>query len=272
MAKLKIKFIKLLYLLIFTLCVFSNLEALEFKGKFTQGSYIIGKTDPGTEIKIDNKKIKVSKDGFFVFGLGRDRKNNILITSKKNKVVQIIEKKVFKKKYKIQKIDGLSKKQVTPPKEVYERIRNDNIQIGRARAINSNLDFFKNKFIKPLDNAIITGVYGSQRILNGKPRRPHYGLDYAAKEGTPVKAMLDGVVTLVEKNLYFTGGTIIFDHGHGISTLYMHMKDISVVKGQKINQGEVVGTVGSTGRSTGPHLDIRLNWFGVKLDPATVLD
>ena len=101
MAKLKIKFIKLLYLLIFTLCVFSNLEALEFKGKFTQGSYIIGKTDPGTEIKIDNKKIKVSKDGFFVFGLSRDRKNNILITSKKNKVVQIIEKKVFKKKYKI---------------------------------------------------------------------------------------------------------------------------------------------------------------------------
>ena len=84
--------------------------------------------------------------------------------------------------------------------------------------------------------------------------------------------MLDGVVTLAEKDLYFTGGTIIFDHGHGVSTLYMHMKDISVVKGQKINQGEVVGTVGSTGRSTGPHLDIRLNWFGVKLDPATVLD
>ena len=122
-----------------------------------------------------------------------------------------------------------------------------------------------------MEKAIITGVYGSQRILNGKPRRPHYGLDYAASEGTPVKAMMNGVVTLAEKNLYFTGGTIIFDHGHGVSTLYMHMKDVDVKKGQKINQGDIVGTVGQTGRSTGPHLDIRLNWFDVKLDPMSVL-
>ena len=122
-----------------------------------------------------------------------------------------------------------------------------------------------------MEKAIITGVYGSQRILNGKPRRPHYGLDYAASEGTPIKAMMDGVVTLAEKNLYFTGGTIIFDHGHGISTLYMHMKDVDVKKGQKISQGDIVGTVGQTGRSTGPHLDIRLNWFDVKLDPMSIL-
>ena len=134
------------------------------------------------------------------------------------------------------------------------------------------MDFFKDQFLKPVDNAIITGVYGSQRILNGKPRRPHYGLDYAVREGTPVKAMMDGIVTLAEKDLYFTGGTIIFDHGHGISTLYMHLKDINVKKGQKINRGDIVGTVGQTGRATGPHLDIRLNWFDVKLDPASILN
>ena len=250
----------------------SVLYSIEFKGKFEQGSFIIGKTQKGSIVKIDNRKVRLTKDGYFAFGLDRDRKNNIVIKIHKNGDTKIIEKKILRRNYKIQKIDGLPKKQVTPPPEVYERIKKDNILIGKARSINSDLDFFKNKFIKPLDNAIITGVYGSQRILNGKPRRPHYGLDYAAKEGTPVKAMLGGVVSLAEKDLYFTGGTIIFDHGHGISTLYMHMKDVSVKKGQKIAKGEVIGTVGRTGRSTGPHLDVRLNWFDVKLDPATVLE
>ena len=262
------KYFIFLFLFFFS---FSSSSAIELKGSFMQGSFVLGKTEPNSNITIDKKVIKVSKDGYFAFGIGRDRKNNVIIKVKKDGKIEIIEKKILKKKYRIQKINGLPQKQVTPPKEVYERIKNDNILIGKARSINSDLDFFKNKFIKPINNAIITGVYGSQRILNGKPRRPHYGLDYAAKEGTPIKAMLDGVVTLAEKDLYFTGGTIIFDHGHGISTLYMHMKDVNVVKGQNILQGEIVGTVGQTGRSTGPHLDIRLNWFDVKLDPATVL-
>ena len=262
------KYFIFLFLFFFS---FNSSSAIELKGSFMQGSFVLGKTEPNSNITIDKKVIKVSKDGYFAYGIGRDRKNNVIIKVKKDGKIEIIEKKILKKKYRIQKINGLPQKQVTPPKEVYERIKNDNILIGKARSINSDLDFFKNKFIKPINNAIITGVYGSQRILNGKPRRPHYGLDYAAKEGTPIKAMLDGVVTLAEKDLYFTGGTIIFDHGHGISTLYMHMKDVNVVKGQNILQGEIVGTVGQTGRSTGPHLDIRLNWFDVKLDPETVL-
>jgi murein DD-endopeptidase MepM/ murein hydrolase activator NlpD len=261
-----------LIIFFFIIIFFSNFSfAVEFKGKFEQGSFILGKTNPKSQVIVDEKKIRVSKDGYFAFGLGRDRKNDVIIKVINNKKLEIFEKKVFKKEYKIQRIDGLPKKQVTPPKEVYDRIRKDNILIGKAREIDTQLDYFKNKFIKPLDKAIITGVYGSQRILNGKPRRPHYGLDYAAKEGTPVKAMMDGVVTLAEKNLYFTGGTIIFDHGHGISTLYMHMKDVDVKKGQAIKQGEIVGTVGKTGRSTGPHLDIRLNWFEIKLDPMSIL-
>ena len=184
----------------------------------------------------------------------------------------MLTKKVYKKNYRVQKINGLPKKQVTPPKEVYERIKNDNKLIAKARSVKSNLVFFKNKFSLPLTNSIITGVYGSQRILNGIPKSPHYGLDFAAKEGTEIKAMLDGVVTLSEKDLYYTGGTIIFDHGHGVSTLYMHMKDVYVRNGQDIKQGDVIGTVGKTGRSTGAHLDIRLNWFDVKLDPASVLN
>ena len=242
--------------------------ALTFNGKFIQGSFILGKTEPGSEVFIDKQKVKVTPEGYFAFGLGRDRKNDIIITINEKKIV----KKVFKREYKIQRIDGLEEKKVTPPEEVYERIKRENKWIGEARAIDSDLNFFKNKFINPLENAIVTGVYGSQRILNGKPKWPHYGIDFAAEEGTEIKAMLDGVVTLAEPDLFYTGGTLIFDHGHGISTLYMHMKTLMVQKGQKVKQGDVIGTVGSTGRSTGAHLDVRLNWFQVRLDPATVLN
>jgi len=258
---------RILISLVFLLITTSSF-AVTFDGKFIQGSFILGKTEPGSEVFIDKQKVKVTSDGYFAFGLGRDRKNDVVITINEKKIV----KKVFKRKYKIQRIDGLEEKKVTPPEEVYERIKRENKWIGETRAINSDLTFFKNKFAIPVENAIITGVYGSQRILNGKPKWPHYGLDFAADEGTKIKAMLDGTVTLAEPDLFYTGGTLIFDHGHGISTLYMHMEKILVKKGQKIKQGDIIGTVGSTGRATGAHLDVRLNWFQTRLDPATVLD
>ena len=253
---------------LFFLLITTSSFAVTFEGKFDQGSFILGKADPGSEVFIDKKRVKVTSEGYFVFGLSRDRKNDVVITINKKKII----KKVFKRKYKIQRIDGLEEKKVTPPEEVYERIKRENKWIGEARVIDSDLTFFKNKFATPVENAIITGVYGSQRILNGKPKWPHYGLDFAADEGTKIKAMLGGVVTLAETDLFYTGGTLIFDHGHGISTLYMHMERILVKKGQKVKQGDIIGTVGSTGRATGAHLDVRLNWFQTRLDPATVLD
>jgi murein DD-endopeptidase MepM/ murein hydrolase activator NlpD len=257
-----------IFLVIFFSLITTSSFAVSFEGKFIQGSFILGKTDPSYEVFIDKKKVKVSSEGYFAFGLGRDRKNDVVIKINEKKIV----KQVFKRKYNIQKIDGLEEKKVTPPEEFYERIKRENKWIGKAREIDSDLVFFKNKFFIPVEDAIITGIYGSQRILNGKPKWPHYGLDFAAKEGTKIKAMLDGVVTLVKPDLFYTGGTLIFDHGHGISTLYMHMEKILVKKGQKVKQGDIIGTVGSTGRATGAHLDVRLNWFDVRLDPATVLD
>jgi len=261
---------KILILLFFFLS--NNVLAVEFKGKFIQGHFIIGKTESGTKVLIDKKEVRTSDDGYFVFGIGRDRKYDVVITLNKDGNKQKIVKKVLKRKYNIQRIDGLPEEQVTPPEEVYVRIKKENKLIGDAKAIDSNLTYFKNKFIVPIENTIISGVYGSQRILNGEPKWPHYGLDFAADEGTTIKAMLDGIVTLAEPNLYYTGGTLMFDHGHGISTIYLHMQKLLVKKGQKIKQGDVIGTVGSTGRATGAHLDVRLNWFQTRLDPETVLN
>ena len=258
--------------LIFIIFISNTLFALELRGKFYQGNLIIGKTDIRSKVFIDKNEVKVSKQGFFVFGINKNSKNDISIEIIKNGVSKKILKKVYKKKYLLQKINGLPQKQVTPPKEVYERIKDDNKLIVKARSVDSNLTFFSNKFELPIKNSIITGVYGSQRILNGIPKSPHYGLDFAANEGTEIEAMLSGVVTLSKKNLYYTGGTIIFDHGHGVSTLYMRLKEVYVKEGQNIKQGDVIGTVGKTGRATGPHLDVRLNWFDTKLDPASVLN
>ena len=258
------------YVLIFLL-ISLKVDAIELNGKFVQGHFILGKTDPGSKVFIGKKNVRVSKDGYFVFGIDRDRKYDVVINIKNSNLNKRIVKKVLKRKYNIQRIDGLDEKKVTPPEEVYKRIKEENYKIGEARAINSELDFFKNKFIMPVEG-IISGVYGSQRILNGKPKWPHYGIDIAAKKGTKIKSAATGIVTMAEDDLYYTGGTIIMDHGHGISTIYSHLENVIVKVGDKINQGDIIGTVGSTGRSTGPHLDFRINWFQTRLDPMSVLE
>ena len=264
----KIKF-RLFFLIIFLISAHSN--AVEFEGKFLQGHYIVGITSPSAKIIIDKKEVKVSNDGYFVFGIDRDRKFDLTITKIQNGKKEKIIKKVLKRKYNIQRIDGLEESKVTPPESVYKRIKDENNKIGKARSINSDLPFFKNQFIMPVEG-IISGVYGSQRILNGKPKWPHYGIDIAAKKGTMIQSSGSGIVTMAEDDLYYTGGTIIMDHGHGISTIYSHLENVMVSVGDKINQGDIIGTVGSTGRSTGPHLDFRLNWFQTRLDPMSLLN
>ena len=263
---------KIISRLFFFIIIFTTtqLNAVEFKGKFMQGHFIVGITDPNAKILVGKKEVKVSKDGYFVFGLDRDRKFDLIITKIINGKKELITKQVLKRKYNIQRIDGLEESKVTPPESVYKRIKKENNAIGKARAIDSDLLFFKEKFIMPVEG-IISGVYGSQRILNGKPRWPHYGIDIAAKQGTMIKSSASGVVTMAEDDLYYTGGTIIMDHGHGISTIYSHLENVLVSVGDQINQGDVIGTVGSTGRSTGPHLDFRINWFQTRLDPMSVL-
>ena len=248
----------------------NQVSALELKGTFEQGSLIIGKTNPSNEIYVDQKKLKVSKEGYFVFGISRDRKKNIIISiSEDNKTSQVI-KSVKSRKFKVQKIDGLPKRKVSPNDEDMKRIRKEGKLIAKAKNVNSDLSFFFKDFIRPVDG-ITTGVFGSQRVLNGKPRRPHYGIDIAAPKGTKIKNSNSGNVLLAANNLFFTGGTIIIEHGHGLISIYSHLEKIFVKKGDFVKKGELIATVGSTGRSTGPHLDFRLYCRNIPVDPDLVI-
>ena len=239
---------------------------IDLEGYFIQGGYVKGKTSSKIKIKFENRDVYLSKKNNFILGFGRDYSE--VANLKFNIDNKWIKKtlKIKKNKYKIQKIDGLPKKFVSPPKEIYERIIRENKLIAKVRTLNSKIDYTFQDFLLPA-NGIITGVFGSQRILNGKPRRPHYGIDIAAKKGSKVISPTDAIVRLSEKDLYFTGGTIMLDHGHGITSVYSHLSKVLVKKNDKIQKGDVIGLIGSTGRSTGPHLDWRINWFDQRLDP-----
>ena len=260
------------FLIILFLLFQSNfLNAFELNGEITQGALIVGKEQADKSIYVNNQKIKLSKNGIFVFGINYNQVGNVVIESV-DKNNQIISKtyKIKKRQYKIQKIDGLHEKMVTPDQESLEIIKKENNLIKNAQLINSDFEFFFSGFNKPVDG-VISGIYGSQRILNGKPRSPHLGIDYAAPKGTEVRSPADGQVTLAERGFYFTGDSLILDHGHGVSTIYAHLDEILVKKGDFIKKGQIIGKVGSTGRATGPHLHFGMNWFGTKIDPELIL-
>lgn len=238
-----------------------------FDGRMVQGGIVVGRTDPGTVVKFQGKPIRVSPEGVFVIGFHRDAKPTASVEVQFPDGSRRTESLDIKpRRYNIQRIDGLPRKMVTPPKNVLDRIKRENRLIKKARFEDTATPHFLKGWQWPARGRI-SGVYGSQRILNGKPRRPHYGVDIAAPVGTPVVAPSDGVVRLAERDLYYTGGTIILDHGHGLSSAFLHMQRVTVKPGQFVKQGEKIGTLGSTGRSTGPHLDWRINLFGARLDP-----
>lgn len=241
------------------------------KGKITQGALIRGKTVSGARITLDGKPVKPSANGNFAFGFAYDRKAPAILRVELQDgepLEQTLSPSV--REYNVQKINGLPEKFVDPPPSVLARIQRDNALIGAARARDTDEEWFADDFAWPVKGPV-TGVYGSQRILNGVPKRPHFGLDIAAGEGKPLAATLGAIVSMAEPDLYFTGGTVILDHGHGISTSYLHMSRIDVKVGDRLSKGDVFGAVGKTGRATGPHLCWRLNWFQERLDPALVV-
>ena len=240
------------------------------EGDFIQGGLVKGKTNKNISVKFKERLLRKTSKGFFVIGFGRDHPKVANLSIKINK--KWISKNLYVKKrvYKTQIINGLEKKMVTPPKSFYDRIIRENKAIKNIRNLDSNIDFIFQKFNWPA-KGIISGVFGSQRILNGKPKRPHYGIDIAAKKGTSVLAPIESIVRMAEKDLYYTGGTIMLDHGHGVTSVYSHLSLINVNVGDKVKKGQKIGEIGSTGRSTGPHLDWRINWFLERLDPALLV-
>jgi murein DD-endopeptidase MepM/ murein hydrolase activator NlpD len=234
----------------------------------TQGGLIKGFVPPGTRVIFAGKPVRVSKGGDFLIGFHRDEPVSAslkLIYS--DGKVENKNLKISKRDYDIQHIDGLPKRKVTPNAEDMKRIRAETKLIKEARKLDDDRTDYKTGFIWPTVGRI-TGVYGSQRILNGKPRRPHFGIDIAAPTGTPVLAPADGVITLVHPDTYFNGGLIVLDHGHGLSSWFSHLSRLLVKNGEEVKRGAKIAEVGSTGRSTGPHLDWRINLFERRLDPA----
>lgn len=240
-------------------------------GDMTQGGFIIAQTEPGATAKLNDKRIRVDDKGRFVFGFGRDDAlNHTLIVTGKDGSVTTQALTLEKRTYQTQRINGLPSKYVSPPESTLKRIREENARIYTIR--NHDTDYggvFRN-FIWPA-KGIVSGVYGSQRILNGEPKRPHFGIDIAGPTGTDIIAPAGGIIRMAEDDLYYTGGTIMLDHGHGVVSVFSHLSKITANVGDWVEPGVKIGEIGSTGRSTGPHLDWRVNWFQTRLDPELLL-
>ncbi|WP_245623417.1 M23 family metallopeptidase [Catenovulum maritimum] len=218
--------------------------------------------------KKHQQKARCTEQGEFLLGFGRDDAGlHTVKFNLKPKGQFVFQFNVAGREYKTDKVNGVPSKTVSPPKSVTERISKENEQIWLARNKDSNLHAFLQSFIWPAKGRI-SGVYGSQRIFNGVPKRPHFGLDIAAKTGTEVYAPADGVIRVAHQDMFYSGGTIILDHGYGISSTFIHLSKLEIEAGQTVKQGDLIGRIGKSGRATGPHLDWRINWFQVRLDPA----
>ena len=259
-----------MFLIFFIILIFPvNFKAETFPkifGCFCEGGVITGHLAEGSNLKIDNKQIEIFDKGRFIFAFGRKYKENIKIEIN-DKVKKF---SVSKKKYKIENIKGLPRKKVEPSKEDLNKIISDQDKIKKAKKMGYKTRLFNEKFILP-SKGRMSGFYGSQRILNSKPRRPHAGIDIAAKEGTSVIAPSSGIIKLVEEDMFFTGNTVIMDHGLGLISIFAHLNEVFVEKGEKVFQGQKIASIGMTGRATGPHLHWGVYLNNTSVDPEVLL-
>ena len=244
---------------------------IEWQGSWQQGGLLLGRIQPDQRISYQGEEIKTTADGQFLVGLGRDAPevSTFVVTNAEGVAVET-QYKTSRRDYDIQRVEGVPQRTVEPPPEQLQRIRGDSALVRVARRPVTDKTDFLHGFSKPLEGRI-TGVYGSQRFYNGVPKSPHYGLDYAAPTGALVKAPAAGVVRLAHSDLFYSGGTLIIDHGHGLTSSFLHLSELLVAEGSRVQRGQPVAKVGATGRATGPHLDWRMNWRNVRIDPALVL-
>jgi murein DD-endopeptidase MepM/ murein hydrolase activator NlpD len=264
----------LMLFLIGFFCLFFAFDCsaeMELNGQFTQGGLIYGKATPGQQVFFHKRQIGLTEEGQFIFGLGRDasidQKLTVMTESGEKEIHQV---EIQPRQYQIERINGISKKMMQPSAKNLKRIKKEAGLVSEARKQSSQLDHFREQFIWPVAGRI-SGVYGSQRIFNGEPRRPHFGIDIAAPKGTRIVAPAGGKVTLAHPGMFFSGATLIIDHGYGLSSSFLHLDSILVKTGDQVIQGQKIATVGASGRVTGPHLDWRVNWFEQRLDPALLV-
>lgn len=236
------------------------------RGRWQQGELLIGRVPSDSTVRYNGTRIRVGGDGRFAIGLDRDAAGEAVVEvdladGRRHQERHPIESR----QYSIQRLT-LPPDKVNPPPEVTARIEREAAKVREARSVDSDRDDYASAFVWPCVGRI-SGVYGSQRILNGEKKQPHYGVDVAVPTGTPIKAPAGGIVTLAEPDLYFTGGTLMIDHGHGLVSAFLHLSSLSLQVGDKVEQGQVIGRSGATGRATGPHLDWRISWFDTRVDP-----
>ncbi len=243
-----------------------------YEGQFVQGGIVFGQTEPGGSILLDGKAIDtIGPYGAFILGFPRDYEGPAKLTLRKaDGAIEEYAYDIGDREFDIQRIDGLPPKMVTPDPKVMERIKDDSRQAREARVERFTQEFYKNGFIWPVLGPI-SGVYGSQRILNGEPRAPHWGVDIAVPTGTQVVAPADGIVTLAHSDMYFSGATLFIDHGLGMVSAFLHLSEIDVKVGDVVRQGDPIAKVGATGRATGPHLDWRVNVGDARVDAALLV-
>jgi murein DD-endopeptidase MepM/ murein hydrolase activator NlpD len=248
----------------------------KFPSSVSQGALVIGEVPAGAEVRYGDRDLAVTRDHHVVFGVGRDEKGPVFVDVREpGGARERIEIAVTPRDWPVERIEGVPPATVEPPPEIAARIKREQARVVAVRSRNDARDDFLATFIWPVEGRI-SGRFGNQRVyvVDGKnvPKAPHSGMDIAVPQGTPVKAPAAGIVTFADPDLYLTGGTIVIDHGRGVSSNFLHLSRIDVKVGQRVEQGDVVGAVGMTGRATGPHLHWGMNWFNVRLDPLLVVD
>lgn len=238
-----------------------------------QGDLIVGKVEPSTPVFVDGKEHPVSAQGYFVIGVPQFQKTDFSVSAIKGEenVTKIL--RVLAYPWKIQRIDGLPERYVDPPPEALEQIGRDNQRVLEIRQERPHVVplFLKGSFVSPVKGTI-TGDFGNQRILNGRPRNPHSGIDIAAPKGTPVYSPADGIVRLTAENMYLMGNILMIDHGLGVQSIFIHLDSVCVKEGESVEKGKMVARVGKTGRATGPHLHWGVSVGSTMVDPARLLN
>lgn len=264
--------------------------SLSLKGSLKPGGVLVGsfidneKSLDASEISLihhSGQVLPIDGKGQFLIAFDRDAplQQRLKLSNGQGGLLAEYQLNLSVRDYELQKIEGVEQKYVSPPSEVLSRIRQDGSDVYQSRrhyrpSVRVIDRFTPTQSFRWPAEGRISGIYGSQRVFNGVPKRPHYGVDLAAPTGTPIYAPADGVITLAQ-DLYYSGNTIVLDHGMGLSSSFLHLDSFDVQLGDKVRKGQLIGKIGATGRVTGPHLDWRMNWTltgkDIRLDPEEAL-